>query len=61
MAVLDRASGEFLGRSGFKHWPQFRETEVGWVFKRSAWGNGYATEAGGACVEWAYSRFELPT
>ena len=42
----------FLGRAGLKHWPQFDETEVGWVLRRDAWGHGYATEAARACIEW---------
>ena len=29
VAVLERATGRFLGRSGLKYWPQFDETEVG--------------------------------
>jgi RimJ/RimL family protein N-acetyltransferase len=31
VAVMDRPTGRFLGRSGLKYWPQFDETEVGWV------------------------------
>src|SRR5882724_12654513 len=45
IAVLDRESGAFLGRCGLKHWPQFDETELGWVLRGDAWGQGYATEA----------------
>ena len=30
-AMVDRATGRFLGRTGLKRWPQFEETEVGWV------------------------------
>jgi RimJ/RimL family protein N-acetyltransferase len=60
MAVIERSTGRFLGRSGLKHWPQFAETEVGWVLRRDAWGHGYATEAGRACVEWGFASLELP-
>jgi len=60
LAVLDRESGEFLGRAGLKYWPQFDETELGWALRREAWDHGYATEAGGACVEWAFSELGLP-
>jgi len=31
LAVLDRSSGRLLGRVGLKYWPQFRETEAGWL------------------------------
>jgi len=60
LAMLDRQSGAFLGRCGLKHWPQFEETELGWALRRSAWGHGYATEAGRACVEWGFSDLGLP-
>jgi RimJ/RimL family protein N-acetyltransferase len=60
LAVLDRESGEFLGRAAVKYWPQFDETEVGWVLRRPAWGRGYGTEAGRACVDWAFAELEVP-
>lgn len=60
IAVLERASGDFLGRAAVKYWPQFDETEVGWTLRRDAWGQGYATEAGRACVDWGFAEFELP-
>ena len=60
LAVLDLESGAFLGRCGLKHWPQFDETELGWALRRDAWGRGYATEAGRACVEWGFSELDAP-
>jgi RimJ/RimL family protein N-acetyltransferase len=59
-AVIDRVSGRFLGRAGLKHWPQFDETEVGWVLRRDAWGLGYATEAARACLDWGFASLDLP-
>ena len=60
LAVLDGESGRFLGRAGLKHWPQFDETELGWVLRRDAWGHGYATEAVRACIEWGFTEFDVP-
>lgn len=60
LAVLDRQSGRFLGRTGLKYWPQFGETEVGWVLRPDARGHGYATEAGRAAVGWGFESFDLP-
>jgi RimJ/RimL family protein N-acetyltransferase len=60
VAILERATGRFLGRSGLKYWPQFGETEVGWVLRPDVWGRGFATEAGQACVEWGFSSLEVP-
>jgi RimJ/RimL family protein N-acetyltransferase len=59
-AVLDRASGRFLGRAGLKYWSQFDETEVGWVLHRDAWGQGYGTEAARACCDWGFASLEVP-
>lgn len=60
LAVLDRASGRFLGRTGLKHWAQFGETEVGWALRPEVRGKGYATEAGRAVLTWGFEAFELP-
>jgi RimJ/RimL family protein N-acetyltransferase len=59
MAVVDRTSGALLGRSGLRYWPQFDETEVGWLLRRDAWGNGYATEAARACLRWGFAEFDF--
>ena len=58
-AVLDRADGRFIGRAGLHYWPQFDETEVGWVLRRDAWGRGYATEAARACVDWGFASLSV--
>jgi RimJ/RimL family protein N-acetyltransferase len=60
LAMVDRATGRLLGRTGLKYWPQFRETEVGWVLRPDAWGHGFATEAALACAEWGFENLDLP-
>lgn len=56
-------SGEFIGFTGLakQTWESdFTPcVDMGWRLKRSAWGKGYATEAAGACLEAAYSKFGL--
>jgi RimJ/RimL family protein N-acetyltransferase len=59
LAVLDRVSGRFLGRAGLRYWPQFDETELGWALRREAWGHGYATEAGRACIDWGFQQLPV--
>jgi len=59
LAVVDAATGRFLGRSGLHYWPQFDEVEVGWVLRRDAWGQGLATEAGAASLAWAFKEHSL--
>jgi RimJ/RimL family protein N-acetyltransferase len=60
VAIIEHASGRFLGRSGLKYWPQFDETEVGWVLRTDCWGHGFATEAGRACLDWGFRDLDVP-
>ncbi len=59
-AVERAQDGELLGRIGLwnpEGWPGL---EVGWTLARHAWAQGYATEAGGAAMEWAWSELGAP-
>jgi RimJ/RimL family protein N-acetyltransferase len=60
VVVLDAESGRFLGRTGLKYWPQFGETELGWVLRPEARGRGIATEAARAVLGWGFERFDFP-
>lgn len=53
-SVLDRATGEWLGQAGPWYPEGWPGTEVGWSFKRSAWGKGYAREAAIAAIDWSF-------
>jgi len=60
-AVEERSSGRLVGRAGTHRphrydWPG---VEVGWTFHPSVWGRGYATEAGRAAVDWAFSTLPI--
>jgi len=58
-AVEVRGSGRLIGRAGLwcpEGWP---ELEVGWTLSRDPWGEGYATEAGEAAIEWGFSTLGL--
>ena len=57
-AVVDKATGRFLGRCGLWNPEGWPGTEVGWALASEAWGNGYATEAAAAWRDWAFA--ELP-
>jgi RimJ/RimL family protein N-acetyltransferase len=60
MAIIERATGRFLGRTGLKYWPQFDETEIGWALYPKVWGRGIATEAARACVDWGFESLTVP-
>jgi len=60
VVVEDAASGRFRGRTGLKYWPEFGESELGWVLRPEARGRGYATEAAQALLDWGFEGFDLP-
>jgi RimJ/RimL family protein N-acetyltransferase len=60
LIARERGSGRFVGRIMILDWPQFGETEVGWVLAPDGRGHGYATEAGRAAQEWAFEHLDIP-
>ena len=63
-AVELRDSGELIGRTGAKRhgdWDLDPEnTEVGWLYSRSAWGRGLATEGAIAAVRFCLEELQRP-
>ena len=55
-AVLSKADQQLLGDCGLVRWDidGVAELEVGYHFKRKHWGQGYATEAARACMDYAF-------
>jgi RimJ/RimL family protein N-acetyltransferase len=57
-------TGEFIGFTGLQpatfEAPFTPDMEVGWRLGRSAWGHGYATEAGRAAIQHAFTVLDLP-
>jgi RimJ/RimL family protein N-acetyltransferase len=57
--VVERRTDQaVLGRAGLRQPEEWPGLEVGWVFARSAWGYGFATEAAQAAVVWAWEHLE---
>jgi ribosomal-protein-alanine N-acetyltransferase len=60
LALERRDDGAFLGWITFASWnPEFRSAELGYVLVESAWGQGLATEAAGAVLDWAFATLDL--
>jgi RimJ/RimL family protein N-acetyltransferase len=53
-AVVEKTNGDVIGRVGLwnpEGWPGI---ELGWIIRRTRWGNGFATEAASAALNWAW-------
>ena len=50
---------EFTGWCGLKYLPETNEVDLGYRFMKKFWGNGYATEAALACIEYGFSNLDL--
>jgi len=53
-AIEERASGLLVGRAGIINPAEWPGPEVGYLLGRSWWGQGYATEAARAAMEWGF-------
>jgi [ribosomal protein S5]-alanine N-acetyltransferase len=54
--AIDRLSdGAFIGWSSLTRWhPDYRSASLGYCLHAAAWGQGYATEAARALLQWAF-------
>lgn len=53
-ALERKEGGASIGRAGLWNPPGWPGLEVGWKLAQSEWGQGYATEAGQAAINWAW-------
>ncbi len=59
-ALERKEDGASIGRTGLWNPPGWPGVEVGWKLARDAWGQGYATEAGQAAIEWTWRTLDVP-
>jgi RimJ/RimL family protein N-acetyltransferase len=60
LAVAERASGQFIGRVSLWYPHGWPAPELGYLLGRAWWGRGYATEAAGAALDWAFAFLDDP-
>ncbi|UGB39103.1 GNAT family N-acetyltransferase [Frateuria soli] len=53
-SVIEKSTGQWIGRLGPWHPEGWPGTEVGWGLAREAWGKGYALEGATAAIDWAF-------
>jgi len=62
-AVERKDNGEFIGFTGLSH-PRFEShftpcVEIGWRLSKANWGNGFATEAAKACLQFGFETLKI--
>jgi len=60
LATHLKSSLEFIGWCGLKYLPETNEVDLGYRFMKKFWGKGYATEAALACIEYGFTKLNLP-
>jgi RimJ/RimL family protein N-acetyltransferase len=60
-AIVAKESGEIIGRCGLLRFElrSGEETEISYLLARPHWGNGYATEAAGAVMRFAFGTLQF--
>jgi RimJ/RimL family protein N-acetyltransferase len=61
-ATVNKETGEFMGRCGLLPWTieERQEVEVAFLLGKKFWGQGFATEAALAIVQYAFGKLDLP-
>ncbi|MEP7165925.1 MAG: GNAT family N-acetyltransferase [Ferruginibacter sp.] len=60
-AIHKKDDQQFIGWCGLKHRPELDEIDLGYRFKKAAWGNGYATEAASHTLAFGFNTLHLKT
>lgn len=60
-ATINKETGEFMGRCGLLPWTikDRQEVEVAYLLGKKFWGQGFASEAGLAIVQYAFQKLDL--
>ena len=60
-AVIEKASDRLIGVTGliFEEADNENYVGIGYLYKKSHWGNGYAFEAASACINYAFNVLHL--
>jgi len=58
-AIHTKENNEFIGWCGLKYRADLDEIDLGYRFKKSSWGNGYATEAARKTLNFGFKELEL--
>lgn len=58
-AIHLQSGMEFIGWCGLKAIPDRDEIDLGYRLKKQYWGNGYATEAAKACIQYGFEDLNL--
>lgn len=60
LAIERRIDGLFIGWCALQKWePAYRSAMIGYCFAEQAWGQGFATEAAGALLQWGFDTLDL--
>ncbi len=60
LAVDRVGDGKFIGWCSLHRWsPDFHSASLGYCYEDAAWGQGYATEAARALLQWAFDALDL--
>ena len=58
-AVEERGTGQLIGRIGLFKPEGWLDVEVGWMLRRSSWGQGFATEGARAALHYAFETLQV--
>jgi RimJ/RimL family protein N-acetyltransferase len=56
--VVERTTGDIVGRVGLWNPEGWPGVELGWIVRRERWGQGFATEAARAALDWTWQHVD---